>query len=72
MQIESALEIFKRQGHGHLVLISSVLGNRGVAGVKAAYAASKAVSSLGESLRAEYATGPIAVTVLEPATSDRR
>jgi short-subunit dehydrogenase len=49
------------------VLISSVLGNRGVAGVKAAYAASKAgVSSLGESLRAEYATGPIAVTVLEP------
>ena len=67
VQIESALEIFKRQGHGHLVLISSVLGNRGVAGVKAAYAASKAgVSSLGESLRAEYATGPIAVTVLEP------
>ena len=67
VQIESALEIFKGQGHGHLVLLSSVLGNRGVAGVKAAYAASKAgVSSLGESLRAEYATGPIAVTVLEP------
>ena len=67
VQIEAALEIFKRQGHGHLVLISSVLGNKGVAGVKAAYAASKAgVSSLGESLRAEYASGPIAVTVLEP------
>lgn len=67
VQIETALEIFKSQGHGHLVLISSVLGNRGVAGVKAAYAASKAgVSSLGESLRAEYASGPIAVTVLEP------
>lgn len=67
VQIETALEIFKRQGHGHLVLVSSVLGNKGVAGVKAAYAASKAgLSSLGESLRAEYATGPIAVTVLEP------
>ena len=67
VQVETALEMFKRQGHGHLVLISSVLGNKGVAGVKAAYAASKAgVSSLGESLRAEYASGPIAVTVIEP------
>ena len=36
-------------------------------GVKAAYAASKAgLSSLGESLRAEYPSGPIKVTVLEP------
>jgi short-subunit dehydrogenase len=67
VQIESALEIFKKQGYGHLVLISSVLGNKGVGGVKAAYAASKAgVSSLGESLRAEYASGPIEVTVIEP------
>jgi short-subunit dehydrogenase len=67
VQIETALEMFKEQGSGHLVLISSVLGNKGVPGVKAAYAASKAgVSSLGESLRAEYANGPIKVTVLEP------
>ncbi|HTM85931.1 MAG TPA: SDR family oxidoreductase [Mycobacterium sp.] len=67
VQIETALEMFKKAGSGHLVLISSVLANKGVPGVKAAYAASKAgVSSLGESLRAEYATGPIAVTVIEP------
>jgi short-subunit dehydrogenase len=67
VQIETAIEMFKRAGGGHLVLISSVAGNRGVPGVKAAYAASKAgVSSLGESLRAEYAKGPIKVTVLEP------
>ena len=67
VQIETALEIFNKQGSGHLVLISSVLGNKGVAGAKAAYAASKAgVSSLGESLRAEYASGPIRVTVIEP------
>lgn len=67
VQIETALEMFKKSGSGHLVLVSSVLGNKGVPGVKAAYAASKAgVSSLGESLRAEYASGPIAVTVLEP------
>lgn len=67
VQIESALEMFTSAGSGHLVLISSVLGNKGMPGVKAAYAASKAgVSSLGESLRAEYATGPIRVTVVEP------
>lgn len=67
VQIETALAMFTEQGHGHLVLISSVLGNKGVGGVKASYAASKAgVSSLGESLRAEYASGPIRVTVIEP------
>jgi short-subunit dehydrogenase len=67
VQTETALEMFKTAGSGHLVLISSVLGNKGVPGVKAAYAASKAgVTSLGESLRAEYASGPIKVTVVEP------
>lgn len=67
VQIEAALEMFHKSGSGHLVLISSVLGNKGVPGVKAAYAASKAgLSSLGESLRAEYAKGPIKVSVMEP------
>lgn len=67
VQIETALEMFHKNGSGHLVLISSVLGNKGVPGVKAAYAASKAgLSSLGESLRAEYAKGPIKVSVLKP------
>jgi short-subunit dehydrogenase len=67
VQVETAIEMFNKAGGGHLVLISSVLGHKGVPGVKAAYAASKAgVSSLGESLRAEYAKGPIKVTVIEP------
>jgi NAD(P)-dependent dehydrogenase (short-subunit alcohol dehydrogenase family) len=67
VQIESALEMFKKSGSGHIVLISSVLGNSGVPGGKAAYCASKAgMSSLGESLRAEYDKGPIRVTVIEP------
>jgi short-subunit dehydrogenase len=48
-----------------------VLGAKGMPGVKAAYAASKAgVRSLGESLRAEYASGPIKVSVLEPGYID--
>lgn len=67
VQIEAALEMFNQNGSGHLVLISSVLGNTGVPGVKAAYCASKAgLTSLGESLRAEYSKGPIKVTVIEP------
>lgn len=67
VQIETAMEMFKAAGKGHLVLVSSVLGNVGVPGHKAAYAASKAgVTSLGESLRAEYPSGPIKITVLEP------
>ncbi|BBZ48130.1 short chain dehydrogenase [Mycobacterium parmense] len=67
VQIETALEMFTKNGSGHLVLISSVLGTKGVPGVKAAYAASKAgMRSLGESLRAEYRGGPIKVSVIEP------
>jgi short-subunit dehydrogenase len=67
VQIETAIAMFSQSGGGHLVLVSSVMAHKGVPGVKAAYAASKAgVSSLGASLRAEYAKGPIAVTVLEP------
>ena len=67
VQIETALEMFTKSGAGHLVLISSVLGAKGVPGVKAAYAASKAgIRSLGESLRAEYAKGSIRISVMEP------
>ena len=32
VQIETALEMFNKAGSGHLVLISSVLGNKGRAG----------------------------------------
>jgi short-subunit dehydrogenase len=67
VQIETAIEMFKQAGSGHLVLISSVAANKGVPGVKAAYSASKAgVSSLGMSLRAQFLKGPIKITVLEP------
>src|SRR6201999_4666147 len=69
VQIETALEMFKDQGSGHLVLISSVLGAKGVPGVKAAYAASKAgLSTLSESLRASSASGPFKVSVIDPGS----
>jgi short-subunit dehydrogenase len=67
VQIETTLEMFNKSGGGHLVLVASVAGNRGVPGVKAAYAASKAgLISLGQSLRADHIHGPITITVLEP------
>jgi short-subunit dehydrogenase len=69
VQTETALEMFRKNGSGHLVLMSSIVGARGIPGVWASYAASKAgVRSLGESLRAEHAKGPIKVSVIEPGS----
>ena len=66
-QAEAALEIFREQNSGHLVLISSVSANRGLPKAQAAYSASKAgVTALGQGLAAEFAGTPIAITVIEP------
>ncbi len=66
-QIEAALEIFRAQEHGHLVLISSMSAIRGLPRSQAAYSASKAgLSALGQGLQAEFATSPITVSVLLP------
>jgi short-subunit dehydrogenase len=73
VQIETALEMFKQAGSGHLVVISSVASAKGMPGVWSAYSASKAgLCSLGQSLRAEYGKGPIRVSVIEagPIESD--
>ena len=66
-QIEAAMEIFRAQGHGHLVLISSMSAVRGLPKAQAAYSASKAgLSALGEGLQAELASSPIVVSVILP------
>ncbi len=66
-QAEAALQIFREQRSGHLVLISSMSAVRGLPGKKAAYAASKAgLSALGEGLATELRRDPIAVTTIEP------
>ena len=65
-QAEAAMSVFRDQGHGHLVLVSSIAAVRGLRGPMTAYAASKAgVSTLGEGLRAEAVPG-VDVTVLHP------
>ncbi|MFT3659930.1 MAG: SDR family oxidoreductase [Gordonia sp. (in: high G+C Gram-positive bacteria)] len=66
-QAEAAMEIFRAQNHGHLVLVSSISAIRGLPKAQAAYSASKAgVSALGQGLQAELAGSPITVTVLLP------
>lgn len=65
-QVESALEIFRAQGRGHLVVVSSFAAVRGMRRSMTAYGASKAaVSYLAEGLRLERIPG-LDVTTLCP------
>ncbi|WP_164701661.1 SDR family oxidoreductase [Modestobacter sp. KNN46-3] len=51
---EAAVELFRAQGSGHLVVISSVAGVRGMGGTRTAYATSKAADAvLAEGIRAD-------------------
>ncbi|SCX48883.1 Short-chain dehydrogenase [Klenkia marina] len=51
---EAAVALFRAQGHGHLVVISSVAGVRGMGGTRTAYATSKAADAvLAEGIRAD-------------------
>lgn len=66
-QVEAALEIFRAQDHGHLVLISSISGIRGLPKAQTAYSASKAgLTAIGQGLQAEFANSPITVSIVLP------
>jgi short-subunit dehydrogenase len=66
-QSEAAMEIFRDQGAGHFVVISSMSAMRGMPRTLTTYAATKAgVAHLAEGLRAELHGTPIKVTVLYP------
>ena len=64
-QAEAAMEIFRDQDAGHLVLVSSMSAMRGMPKSMTVYAATKAaLSHLGEGLQYELLGKPIKVTVL--------
>ena len=66
-QAEAAMEIFREQNAGHLVMISSMSAVRGMPKTLTTYAATKAgVAHLAEGLRTELYGKPIKVTVLYP------
>ncbi len=64
-QAEAAMEVFREQGDGHLVFMSSVSAMRGMPRALTTYAATKAaVASMAEGLRSEMeATDDLDVTV---------
>ena len=66
-QCEAAMEVFRAQGSGHLVLISSVASVRGMPGSRTAYGASKAaVNALAEGIRSDVWGSGITVTTILP------
>jgi short-subunit dehydrogenase len=66
-QCEAALELFRKQNHGHLVTISSVSAVRGFPKALAVYAASKAaLTTLSEGIRIDLLATPIKVTTIHP------
>lgn len=68
--IDAATALFRRQGHGHIVTLSSVSAFRGLPG-SGSYSASKAAISIySEALRAETYSENIDVTVLSPGYID--
>lgn len=66
----AALAVFRRQASGHLVIVSSIVGRRGVP-YMGAYAATKfAQVGLAECLRSEVVGSPIHVTVVYPVSTE--
>lgn len=66
-QCEAAVEIFRKQGAGHLVTISSMSAMRGLPKHLTAYAASKSgLATLTEGIRAELLATPIRVSTIFP------
>lgn len=65
----AAIRAFRRQGSGHLVIVSSIVARRGIGGT-GAYGATKAAQlGLAESLRAELAGSGIHVSVVFPIST---
>ncbi|MFV5396015.1 SDR family oxidoreductase [Acinetobacter baumannii] len=66
-QCEAAIEIFRAQNAGHLVVMSSMSAMRGLPKHLSTYAASKAaVAHLAEGIRAELLDTPIKVSTIFP------
>jgi NAD(P)-dependent dehydrogenase (short-subunit alcohol dehydrogenase family) len=67
---QAALDVFLRQGAGHIIAVSSIVGRRGMAG-SAVYSATKA-AQIGfiEALRAEFVGTNLHASVVYPVGTD--
>lgn len=66
----AALPHFRRQGAGHLVVISSIVGVRGISRMSGYTATKAAQVGFAESLRAEFAGTGIHVSVVLPVSTE--
>ncbi|MGH7368929.1 MAG: SDR family NAD(P)-dependent oxidoreductase [Candidatus Rokuibacteriota bacterium] len=67
---QAALPIMRRQGRGHVINVSSIVGRRAVP-YRAAYSATKfALGALSEALRVELTGSGIAVTLVYPIRTE--
>lgn len=62
----AALIAMRRQGHGHIIAVSSIVGRRGVGGSSVYGATKSAQVSLIEALRAEFVGTPFRASVVYP------
>jgi len=67
---QAALEVFRRQGSGHIIAVSSIVGRRGMAG-SGVYSATKA-AQIGfiEALRAEFVGTHLHASVVYPVSTE--
>jgi short-subunit dehydrogenase len=66
----AAIPVFRRQGRGHLIIISSIVGRRGIAEMSA-YSATKAAQiGFAEALRAELVGSDVHVSVVLPVSTE--
>ena len=66
----AALPVFRRQGSGHLIFVSSIVGKRGVPHMGAYSATKFAQVGLAESLRSELVGSGIHMSVVFPVSTD--
>jgi NAD(P)-dependent dehydrogenase (short-subunit alcohol dehydrogenase family) len=65
----AALPVFRQQGHGHLIVVSSIVGQRGISQMSG-YSATKAAQvGFAESLRTEFAGSKIHISVVYPVST---
>jgi short-subunit dehydrogenase len=66
----AALPLFRARNSGHLIIVSSIVGQRGIAQMSG-YSATKAAQvGFAESLRSEFSGTPIAVSVVFPVSTE--
>lgn len=66
----AALPVFRTQGHGHLLFVSSIVGRRGIAQMSGYSATKAAQAGFCEALRTEFAGTGIHVSIVYPVSTE--